>query len=71
MRVRKYITLLPTTSFTLAGDSTVSEPILEKRSATFISRVRSLFISSTTEGSMCCVLRYSIQPSSDEMGVPS
>ena len=69
--MRKYITLLPTTSFTLAGDSTVSEPILEKRSATFINPREVLVHLLYDGGSMCCVLRYSIQPSSDEMGVPS
>jgi len=51
--------------------SGVAAPIFEKRSTTFVSRMISLFISSTAVWSMGCVRRYSIQPSSDEVGVPS
>ena len=55
----------------LAGVRGVSEPIFEKRSTIFIRWARSLPISSTALWSTGCVRRYSSQPSSDEVGVPS
>ena len=61
----------PTTSLMLAGVSGVSEPIFEKRSTIFIRWARSFCISSTAVWSTFCARRYSIHPSSDEVGVPS
>ena len=55
----------------LAGVSGVSDPIFEKRSTIFIRCVRSFCISSTADWSTGCARRYSIHPSSDEVGVPS
>ncbi len=71
MRLRKYMTDSPTVSLILARVSGVSDPIFEKRSTIFIRWVRSLFISSTAVGSTAWLRRYSIHPSSDEVGVPS
>ena len=71
IRLRKYITDAPTTSFTLLGESIVSEPIFEKRSTIVVRCVKSFCISSITLASTSCERRYSTHPSSDDMGVPN